>query len=145
MARIMAAAWLGIAPDDPFGLDTLPYGSFTPAHRPGQPRAGVAVGDRILDLGAVTGRLLPGRAHLFSGGNLDLFLAAGRRAWEQVRAGLQTWLSDEAYREAVEDLLVRPAPPSCTGRSPWATTSTFMRTSTTRRISAGSSARTASR
>ncbi len=106
MARIMAAAWLGIAPDDPFGLDTLPYGSFTPAHRPGQPRVGVAVGDRILDLGALTGRLLPGRAHLFSGGNLDLFLAAGRRAWDQVRADLQTWLSDEAYREAVEDLLV---------------------------------------
>ncbi len=109
MARIAAASWLGITPDDPFGLETLPYGSFTPAHRPGQPRAGVAIGDRILDLGAVTARLLPGRAHLFSDGNLDLFLAAGHRAWEQVRAGLQTWLSDEVYRDAVEDLLVPAA------------------------------------
>ncbi len=109
MARITPAPWLGIRPDDPFGLETLPYGSFTPAHRPGQPRAGVAVGDRILDLAAVTGRLLPGRAHLFSGGNLDQFLAAGHRAWEQVRADLQAWLSDEVYRDAVEDLLVPAA------------------------------------
>jgi fumarylacetoacetase len=109
MARIAAAAWLGIGPDDPFGLETLPYGSFSAAHHLGQPRVGVAIGDRILDLGAVTARLLPGRAHLFSRGNLDLFLATGHRAWEQVRTDLITWLSQDIFREAIEDLLVPAA------------------------------------
>jgi fumarylacetoacetase len=109
MARIAPAAWLGITPDDPFGLETLPYGSFTAPHHLEQPRVGVAIGDRVLDLGAVTARLLPGRAHLFSSGNLDLFLAAGHRAWAQVRADLITWLSEDVYRDAVEDLLVPAA------------------------------------
>ncbi|HEY7144540.1 MAG TPA: fumarylacetoacetase [Streptosporangiaceae bacterium] len=102
----MAAAWLGIGREDPFGLQTLPYGSYSAAHHLGQPRAGVRIGDRILDLGALTSRLLPGRAHLFSGGNLDLFLAAGHRAWAQVRAALVLWLSQDIYRDAIEDLLV---------------------------------------
>jgi fumarylacetoacetase len=109
MARTAAAAWLGIGPDDPFGLEALPYGSFSATHHLDQPRVGVAIGDRILDLGGLTARLLPGRAHLFSGGNLDLFLAAGHRAWDQVRAGLSTWLSQDIYRGAVEDLLVPAA------------------------------------
>ena len=34
MAGTQAAGWLGIAPDHPFGLQTLPYGSFTTADRP---------------------------------------------------------------------------------------------------------------
>ena len=29
-----SASWLGIAPDHPFGLQTLPYGSFTTRDRP---------------------------------------------------------------------------------------------------------------
>ena len=29
MVRTQAAGWLGIPPDHPFGLQTLPYGSFT--------------------------------------------------------------------------------------------------------------------
>jgi fumarylacetoacetase len=109
MARTAAAAWLGIDPDDPFGLQTLPYGSFSAAHHLDQPRVGVAIGDRILDLGGVTARLLPGRAHLFYGGNLDLFLAAGHRAWDQVRTDLITWLSQDIYRDAIEDLLMPAA------------------------------------
>jgi fumarylacetoacetase len=109
MARTAAAAWLGIGPDDPFGLEALPYGSFSATHHLDQPRVGVAIGDRILDLGGVTTRLLPGRAHLFHDGNLDLFLAAGHRAWDQVRADLITWLSRDIYRDAIEDLLVPAA------------------------------------
>ncbi len=29
MAQTQAAGWLGVPPDHPFGLQTLPYGSFT--------------------------------------------------------------------------------------------------------------------
>jgi fumarylacetoacetase len=106
MAQTQAAAWTGIPADHPFGLQTLPYGSFTTTDRPAQQRTGVAIGDRVLDLSAATARLLPGRAHLFSAGKLDAFLAAGDGAWAQVRADLVLWLSDDTYRVALQDLLV---------------------------------------
>jgi fumarylacetoacetase len=106
MTATQAAAWLAVPADHPFGLGTLPYGSFTTADRPAEPRAGVAIGDHVLDLSAATARLLPGRAHLFSAGKLDAFLAAGDGAWAQVRADLVSWLSGDKYRVAVEDLLV---------------------------------------
>jgi fumarylacetoacetase len=106
MAVVQAAAWLGIEPGHPFGLQTLPYGSFTTRDRPNQPRIGVAVGDRVLDLSAVTDRLFAGRAHLFSSGTLNPFLDAGDLAWEQVREAITVWLSQDEFREAIEDLLV---------------------------------------
>jgi fumarylacetoacetase len=109
MAPTHAAGWLGVAPDHPFGLQTLPYGSFTTRDRPTEPRVGVAVGDRVLDLSAATYRLLSGRAQLFSSGRLDAFLDAGDRAWAQIRSALRRWLSSDHYREALKDLLVPAA------------------------------------
>ena len=109
MAQTQAAAWLAVPADHPFGLETLPYGSFTTADRPARPRTGVAIGEHVLDLSAATARLLPGRAHLFSSGRLDAFLAAGDGAWAQVRAALVHWLSRDTFRAALEDLLV-PVP-----------------------------------
>jgi fumarylacetoacetase len=101
-----AAQWLGIAGDHPFGLAALPYGSYTAAHHAEHPRAGVAIGDHVLDLTTATDRLMPGRAHLFREGTLDAFLAAGDGAWAGVRAELTRWLSDEQFGSALEDLLI---------------------------------------
>ncbi len=109
MAQTQAAAWLAVPADHPFGLEALPYGSFTTADRPAQPRTGVAIGEQVLDLSAATARLMPGRAHLFSSGRLDAFLAAGDGAWAQVRAALVHWLSRDTFRAVLEDLLV-PVP-----------------------------------
>jgi fumarylacetoacetase len=109
MAGTHAAEWLGIAPGHPFGLQTLPYGSFTTRDRPTEPRVGVAVGDRVLDLSAATYRLLTGRAHLLRSGRLDAFLDAGDRAWAQIRSAIKRWLSRDDYREALKDLLVPAA------------------------------------
>jgi fumarylacetoacetase len=69
----------------------------------------VAIGDRVLDLTAATDRLLPGRAHLFSSGSLDAFLAAGDQAWTQVRTAITAWLTEDRFRQAIEDLLVPAA------------------------------------
>jgi fumarylacetoacetase len=109
MAATHAAEWLGVPPDHPFGLQTLPYGSFTTRDRPTEPRVGVAVGDRVLDLSAATYRLLTGRADLLRSGRLDAFLDAGDRAWAQIRSALRRWLSSDHYREALKDLLVPAA------------------------------------
>src|SRR5262249_19492241 len=107
MALARACDWLGVPVDHPFGLQTLPYGSFSSAQHPAHRKVGVAIGDRVLDLTTAAGRLLPGRAGDFSSGNLDRFLAAGDGAWAQVRAALTEWLSNDDYRTAVED---RPMP-----------------------------------
>ena len=74
---VQAAAWLGLAPADPFGLAALPYCSFTTRKHAASRRVGVRIGQRVLDLTAASGRLLPGREVLFTGGTLDRFLAAG--------------------------------------------------------------------
>jgi fumarylacetoacetase len=100
-----AAAWLEVARDHPFGLAALPYGSYTAAGHAEEYRVGVAIGDRVLDLTTATDRLMPGRAHLFRGGSLDEFLAAGHAAWAGVRAEIIRWLSADECRPALEDLL----------------------------------------
>ncbi len=105
MALPVPCAWLGIPDGHPFGLRTLPYGSFSHKHHPARRRVGVAIGDRVLDLSTAIERLVPGRTEDFSSGNLDRFLAAGDAAWVQVRADLTAWLSQEHYRSAIEDLL----------------------------------------
>jgi fumarylacetoacetase len=109
MAHQRVCDWLGVPDGHPFGLATLPYGSFSSPHHPARRRVGVAIGDRVLDLTTATGRLLPGRAADFSSGGLDQFLAAGDGAWAQVRAAITSWLSEDHYRGAIEDLLVPAA------------------------------------
>src|SRR5690242_10667270 len=106
MAQPRPCDWLAIPDSHSFGLQTLPYGSFSNARHPAARRVGVAVGDRVLDLTAASERLLPGRAADFATGSLDRFLAAGDGAWAQVRAALTEWLSEDHYRSAIEDLLV---------------------------------------
>src|ERR1017187_8346505 len=106
MALARPCDWLAIPADHPFGLQALPYGSFSDAHHPSRRRVGVAVGDRVLDLTTAADRLLPGRIADFPAGTLDRFLAAGDMAWAQVRGALTEWLSQDQYRTAIADLLV---------------------------------------
>src|SRR5258707_11256621 len=98
MALPRPCDWLAVPADHPFGLQTLPYGSFSDVHHPSHRRVGVAIGDRGLDLTAASDRLLPGRAAYFSSGGLDPFLAAGDREWAPGKAALTGWLRHHRLR-----------------------------------------------
>jgi fumarylacetoacetase len=95
--------WVPVPPDHPFGLQTLPYGSFTGAD--GRPHAGVAIGDHVLDLTTAWPELAPDRPELFAAGSLDGLLAAGPAVWTGVRAAVTGWLSDEAGQDRVAGFL----------------------------------------
>ena len=99
--------WLGLPPQHPFGLQTLPYGSFRTGSS-AAPRVGVAVGDDVLDLTAVSGVLLRSHERLFAGGDLDRLLAAGPAVWHEVRSAIRGWFGDPATRDTVESAM-RPA------------------------------------
>ena len=104
----MPDSWLDIAPDARFGLATLPYGVFT-TDGGDTPRVGVAVGDHVLDLGAVARAQNAPFADAVSGPNLDALMAAGRPVWEQVRQSLSTWLTDPVHERLVRPHLVEGA------------------------------------
>ncbi|MFS0884679.1 fumarylacetoacetase [Aeromicrobium sp. 179-A 4D2 NHS] len=70
-----------------FAPGTLPFCSFTAPGLDGR-RVGVGVGTGVLDLTAQAEEVVPGHAGLFAAGTLDAFLAAGPRAWTEVRAAL---------------------------------------------------------
>ncbi len=89
------ACWVPVPDGSVFGPATLPYGVVAP---PGEaPRVGVAIGEHVLDLAAASsaGLLhgLPGADVWFAAPSLDPFLAAGRIAWDAVRARVQNLLA----------------------------------------------------
>jgi fumarylacetoacetase len=92
--------WLQLAADEPFGVQTLPYGvleTVGPA---------VRIGDRALPLRAAAELLLPEHAGLFGEASLDPFLAAGPAVWDAVRSALIDWFTDRQYRSRIEPLLL---------------------------------------
>ncbi|WP_152185753.1 fumarylacetoacetase [Segeticoccus rhizosphaerae] len=104
----MTTSWLDLPADHPFGINTLPYGVFSPTG--GERRVGVRIGDRVLDAGAVAaiGREKvgvgegPDLAAVWQTPSLNAFLSLGHEAWRTARAWLTEILTDEVHREAVE-------------------------------------------
>jgi fumarylacetoacetase len=90
--------WLDLPADTGFGLDNLPYGIFSTSDT--EPRTGVAVGDRVLDLAGVTGD------PVHATGSLNAFMARGPGAWRALRSGLRSRLTDDAHRDDVEPHLL---------------------------------------
>jgi fumarylacetoacetase len=93
--------WLGVADDDPFGIDHLPYGSALGSD--GRPRVLVRVGAQALDLTLAS--FGTPFEQLFAPGSLDALLAAGPGTWAAVRAQLVEWLTDVEHRTNIEPLL----------------------------------------
>lgn len=104
--------FIEVAPDSHFSLQNLPYGIFQP--NDGSARAGVALGELVVDLAALEEaghfRALDlGDRPIFARDSLNAFLALGRPVWRQMRETLQNLLAadtptlrdDEALRARV--------------------------------------------
>jgi fumarylacetoacetase len=91
-------SFIEVSRESSFPIQNLPFGIFQPDG--GTPRAGVAIGDLVLDLAALEElghfkNLELGKAEVFSGDSLNRFLALGRPAWRETRHILQDLLSAE--------------------------------------------------
>ena len=79
-------------PDGGFPLNNLPYGVFDDGKGP---RAGVALGDMVLDLAALEEQgTVPAAG--FRNGALNAFMAEGPGSWERVRDALTRMLAEGA-------------------------------------------------
>lgn len=88
-------SWVEVADGSDFPLANLPYGVVRGDG--GRTYPCVAIGDQVLDLGALAAAGLLD-AHCWDGGSLDRFLAAGPEVWAAVRARLVALLVDTADR-----------------------------------------------
>jgi len=91
--------------DSHFPLENLPFGIFKP--RKGEARAGVALGEFVVDLSVLEEKRLLSVGEnrgVFRGDSLNAFLALGRPTWQKVRRQLQTLLAAEtaALRDDVQ-------------------------------------------
>ena len=88
-------SFVEIAAHSDFPLENLPYGIFSEKHN-SQPRAGVALGEWVVDLAVLEAhgycKLTDGKL-LFNQPTLNLFIESGKANWSQVRAELQALLS----------------------------------------------------
>ena len=78
-------------------MENLPYGVFSAGDR--IPRAGVRIGDSVLDLLPVLGE------QVFAEPSLNAFMAQGRARWSDVRARVTELLTYERHRRSVEAAL----------------------------------------
>ncbi len=90
-------SWIEVAPNSDFSIHNLPYGIFEAKSR--GPRAGVAIGDYILDLYAVArlGLLddLNIPSNVFQQPVLNDFIALGKPIWTSLRARLTELLLND--------------------------------------------------
>jgi len=93
-----ARSFVDVAAESHFSLHNLPYGIFATAADP-RPRAGVAIGESVLDLAALEEggllRVAPPGARVFNRATLNDFIALGRPAWTAARARIGELLSAE--------------------------------------------------
>jgi len=92
-------SFVDVAPECHFPIQNLPYGIFRPRGG-GPPRAGVAIGNLVLDLALLHRRglldqALPAAPPVFESVALNDFMALGRPAWRALRARLTQLLRED--------------------------------------------------
>ncbi|MBX7044503.1 MAG: fumarylacetoacetase [Ignavibacteria bacterium] len=83
--------------DTHFPIQNLPYGIFKPKPD-GAPRAGVAIGDFILDLSVLEDKGMlknsSSEKNLFNRSSLNLFMSRDKNVWKEIRSRLQSLLDE---------------------------------------------------
>jgi fumarylacetoacetase len=102
---MLAGTWPDLPPESGFGLANLPFGIFS-AQPAGDRRAGVAIGDQVLDVAGVADDLRLPLRDLLAGPDLNRFLAAGPAPWREARERITEWLTSPAHRGVVAPHLV---------------------------------------
>ncbi len=115
-----ATSWVEGADGHPnFPVQNLPLGVFGPPDG-STPRGGIAIGDFILDVSALAGRLdgvAADAARATGAPMLNILFAAGREPVHQLRQGVFRLLTDESQREVVTPHLHQAA--DCTLHVPF--------------------------
>ena len=90
-------SFIDIAQDSDFSIHNLPYGIFSDTID-GKRRAGVAIGEHVLDLSVLEaeGLLSLDGGSYFDQSTLNAFIDSGRDNWTQARSTIQTLLSNES-------------------------------------------------
>ncbi|KAJ2803764.1 hypothetical protein H4S07_004388, partial [Coemansia furcata] len=98
----MECTFVSVSPQSDFPIQNLPFGVYSVKEEPA--RVGVAIGDYVLDLPALSelGLFahidgLENSHEVFSKGYLNDFMALGRPVWRAVRRQLQEFLSDDSH------------------------------------------------
>ncbi len=100
----MTATWVEGAAGSLFDVDNLPYGVFS---LPGEePRVGVRIGERVLDVAPVAAAEMLDVHHVFQEHSLNPLMAEGRAVWRSLRRWLTGLLTDETERDLVEPHLL---------------------------------------
>ncbi|MBP6862751.1 MAG: fumarylacetoacetase [Neisseriaceae bacterium] len=99
------ASFVTVAPNSDFPIQNLPYGVFSRTDE--APRAGVAIGDQVLDLAVLEahGLLSTGSTPVFNQSTLNAFIDLGRDAWQRIRTELQTLLAADTATLRDDDAL----------------------------------------
>src|SRR5438094_932627 len=93
-SSMIERSFVEVRPDSDFPIQNLPYGIFSPKAG-GAPRAGVAIGEMVLDLSvlAAEGLFEDHRLrHVFAEPAFNAFMALGRPAWSAARATIRSLL-----------------------------------------------------
>ena len=102
------SSWVEGADGSGFPAEQLPFGVFSTGG--GEPRVGVRIGDRVLDLARLASDGVigvgPPAGGVFGARTLNPFLALGPEAWEPVRHRLTELLCDPAAEARVAPALV---------------------------------------
>jgi fumarylacetoacetase len=87
-------SFIDVPPDSHFPIQNLPFGIFKPRDD-GEARAGVAIGDCVLDLALLEQAGHFGEQRVFASDSLNAFMALGRPAWKRTRETIQHLLSPD--------------------------------------------------
>ena len=90
------SSFLDIATDSDFSIHNLPYGIFSES-TDGKRRAGIAIGEQVLDLSVLEaeGLLSLNGGSYFGQNTLNAFIDSGRDNWSKARKTIQTLLSSD--------------------------------------------------